>query len=229
MTPPFASIAAELAREIASREQAYPRQVAKGHMTQREAERQIHLARAWAEDCARYAAAYRNRAEALQRYWAGIGDAPRTLDNTAAAIASMPPQGDARLLARDGRLYPIATLGAFPWVTRWRGVQDELDRRARLYPGWIAKGQLTQAEADQRNQRLTAMLHLYDDMVDWHPSNGTRPRAFAPDQTQAERASFDEIAPHLCAIMLRRQWLSPDQARNFFPQIAPAEQNEMFG
>lgn len=76
----------------------------------------------------------------------------------------------------------------FTWAERRGGVQRELDRRARLYPKWIAAGELDQGEADTRTARLTALLDIYDDGWDWHDSFGRRfdLRAQEPDADQAE-------------------------------------------
>jgi hypothetical protein len=193
---PYPAIATELARTIKAREDAFPRMVAKGNMTQRDATNGIHIARAWAEDCARYAAAESERVN------------PRDL-------------------CRDGTRFPAAALRAFPWVTRWRAVQTELDDRARAYPAQIARGNLTQSDADQRMERLTAMLHLYDGMADWQPSNGIRPRGPGDNRTPTNTPALMKLPPpvrHHAAPPLDH----PDQARIHFPDHAPAEQKEMF-
>lgn len=143
-------IAQELARELAARRATYPAMVERMRMTSAAAEREISMAQAWQEDCARYAPWF-------------TGGAP------------ISPQR----LTRN-----------FTWADRRRAIADELARRARLYPRWIAGGDLDQAEADQRNQRLAAMAHLYDIGFDYHDSFGTRPpfgpRMTAQDHTEAE-------------------------------------------
>ncbi|WP_068090964.1 hypothetical protein [Novosphingobium rosa] len=224
--PPFAAIAAELARELASRRENYPRLVSKGNLTQQQADHGILMAQAWAEDCQRYSAAAIARQAFLQSHHASAG-APASIDAIAKAARDVPAQCGAPYLTQDARRYPIANKGAFPWATRWRALQDELRRREKQYPNWIKQGQLDQADSAQRIERLTEMLHLYDEMVDWQPRNGTRPRPFAAKQTPAERESFDEAAPYLCDIMLRRHWITLDQARIDFPHHAPAEQKEL--
>jgi hypothetical protein len=76
------AIAAELGRELEQRRGFYPGRVTKGNMLQEEADRELALAAAWREDCARIAAAWgagaaplpaahpftwRDRREGLQR------------------------------------------------------------------------------------------------------------------------------------------------------------------
>ncbi|WP_327195935.1 hypothetical protein [Novosphingobium capsulatum] len=66
------------------------------------------------------------------------------------------------------------TLG-FTWADRREGITRELERRARLYPKWIAAAQLDPAEARQRTDRLTALADIYDEGFDWHDAFGRRP------------------------------------------------------
>lgn len=53
----WSAIAAELAREIAARHETYPREIAKGNITQSQAETQIYTMQAIAADLRRFAAA----------------------------------------------------------------------------------------------------------------------------------------------------------------------------
>lgn len=85
---------------------------------------------------------------------------------------------------------PVLRSGGFSWHDRRNGITRELDRRARLYPQWIAGGSLDAAEAAKRTARLSAMADLYDEGFDWHDSFGNRPpfgaRMTAGDHSPAE-------------------------------------------
>lgn len=82
-------------------------------------------------------------------------------------------------------------VNGFTWADRRAGVQRELDRRSRLYPKWIAAGDLDAAEAATRTARLTALLDFYDEGWDWHDSFGRRfdlrPIDPTPDQAETNR------------------------------------------
>lgn len=95
---------------------------------------------------------------------------------------------------------PVALSGGFSWAQRRSGLQRELDQRARLYPGWIAKGQLDPAAAAQRMARLAAMADLYDEGWDWHDTFGNRPpfgaRMTAQDHTPAEAEAIRQWWHH---------------------------------
>jgi len=53
------------------------------------------------------------------------------------------------------------------WSDRRAALQRELAYRARLYPGWIAKGNLLASDATHRTVCLEAMLALYEDGLDF--------------------------------------------------------------
>ena len=59
----WASLAAEIDREITARLNTYPGRVERGRMTQAEMDWQLQLARAWREDVDRFAAAHRPLSE----------------------------------------------------------------------------------------------------------------------------------------------------------------------
>ncbi|WP_310532545.1 hypothetical protein [Novosphingobium sp.] len=61
----------------------------------------------------------------------------------------------------------IPAVHGLDWQARRAGVQRELTYRARLYPVWIDKGNLTTADAARRTRALEAMLALYDEGLDF--------------------------------------------------------------
>jgi len=81
----------------------------------------------------------------------------------------------------------------FTWHERRAALMRELDYRRRLYPGWIAKGNMTQAEADTRCSRLLAMLYHYDLGYDWQAANGIAPNFNAALPSAEECASRSEF------------------------------------
>ncbi|WP_226019741.1 hypothetical protein [Novosphingobium sp. FKTRR1] len=114
-------------------------------------------------------------------------------------------------------IVPVARQHGFIWADRRHGITRELDRRARLYPRWIAAGQLDQAEADQRTARLSALADIYDDGFDWHDSFGTRPpfgRRFArdDDHTPAEAEAIRQWWTHVHATLSARYGTSQQEA-----------------
>ncbi len=70
---------------------------------------------------------------------------------------------------------PQARVLGFTWADRRQGLARELDRRARLYPKWIAAGRLDPAAAHLQTDRLTVLADIYDDGWDWHDTFGRRP------------------------------------------------------
>lgn len=137
----WAALAAELERELHFRESTYDRAVAKGNMHPDEAQHQLAIARAWRED----------------------------LHRLETALAPLRPNPAHPELVEGPMQHPrdIPTLHGLDWQTRRAGVQRELTYRARLYPVWIGKGNLTQDDAQRRTRALEAMLDLYEGGFDW--------------------------------------------------------------
>jgi len=77
-------------------------------------------------------------------------------------------------------------LHSFTWHQRRAAITRELEYRARVYPGWISKGQITQADATRNLQRLTCMRAIYELGYDWIPSNGARPHFASANPTREE-------------------------------------------
>ncbi len=92
----------------------------------------------------------------------------------------------------------------FTWHQRVRALRRELDLRARLYPGWIAKGRMTEAEAARQIAALAAMLAIYEGGRDWRARDGTEPAFWKDDPTPAERAARAEWIEVLADIEARR-------------------------
>ena len=99
--------------------------------------------------------------------------------------------------------YAVRTDG-FTWYDRRQGLARELDRRARLYPKWIAAGTLDQAEADQRVARLTVMAEIYDEGWDWHDSFGTRPVLAGEPTNEPQAEARRQWWAHYHAVMQSR-------------------------
>lgn len=89
----------------------------------------------------------------------------------------------------------------YGWAERRAELLRELAMRARMYPRWTAKGNMTGAEAARRIRRLEAALAIYEGGFDWTPANGVAPAWAAPDPTPEQRASQDEWL----AIMAERE------------------------
>ena len=102
------------------------------------------------------------------------------------------------------------TLG-FSWHDRITGVQRELDRRTRLYPGWIAKGQLREDEAARRTARLKALHQLYEEGWDWYDSFGRRPDFRTEPQTPEIRETNRVWLDYVIETMERRAGVAPQQ------------------
>lgn len=115
-------------------------------------------------------------------------------------LAQVPPRAP---------IAPVARQNGFSWADRRQGLARELDRRARLYPRWIAAGQLDQADADHRTACLATLAAVYDEGLDWHDSFGTRPpfgRRFAREQehTPAEVEAIRQWWHHVHATLAAR-------------------------
>jgi hypothetical protein len=114
------------------------------------------------------------------------------------------------------RLMPaqVHTLG-FTWAERRAGIEHELDRRARLYPKWIAAGDLDAAEARQRTDRLTVLADIYDEGWDWHDTFGRRPLRQGMSRDPVDQADAE----------CRQQWRAHvDHVLNARAGIQPQEQ-----
>jgi hypothetical protein len=77
-------------------------------------------------------------------------------------------------------------LHSFTWHQRRAAITRELDYRAKVYPNWISKGQITQADATRNVQRLTCLRAIYELGTDWIPSNGARPHFASANPTREE-------------------------------------------
>lgn len=100
----------------------------------------------------------------------------------------------------------------FTWADRRGGLQRELDRRARLYPKWIAAGQLDQVEADRRVARLSVMLEIYDNGWDWHDSFGRRPNLSIVHPDAATRETNASWLSHYQSVMAHRHGTPAQEA-----------------
>lgn len=132
-----AAIAAELMREESARMEAYKVEVAKGRMTLAQADYGTAIFRTMAED--------------VRRLDAAGGHQTRARD----------------LVDQSPAQWPLAALRRFAWAERRDAIQREIDRRRRLYPDWIAKGRITQADADRRLSLITAALDLFEEGLDF--------------------------------------------------------------
>jgi len=69
----------------------------------------------------------------------------------------------------------------FTWRDRRTAMLRELEYRDRMYPRWISECRLAQAEADQRNARLSVLLACYERGWDCDP----RAEFMGPDDFHA--------------------------------------------
>lgn len=92
----------------------------------------------------------------------------------------------------------------FTWAERRAALLRELDYRARLYPDWIRKARLTQADADRQCACLEAMLALYEEGLDWTPANTVMPAFASLTPTHEQQASRDEWTEIERAISARK-------------------------
>lgn len=92
----------------------------------------------------------------------------------------------------------------FTWDERRRGLARELDRRARLYPRWIERGDMDRASADRQVRRLTAVLDLYDEGWDWHAPNGARPNFGGADRTPEQHEARTAWLDHSRHVLIAR-------------------------
>lgn len=105
-------------------------------------------------------------------------EADRELDILAAVLEDARRFEDPR--QRRGAVH------AWTWHERRAALTRELDYRARAYPQWIKKGQLTREDADRQTRRLACMRALYELGYDWRPANGTAPHFSALRPTPEE-------------------------------------------
>ncbi|WP_404480012.1 hypothetical protein [Novosphingobium sp. BL-52-GroH] len=159
----WADLRAELLREIAHRQNTFPRLVSKGQLTQADADRQLDLFGALLEDVRRFQASR------------------EPVDQGKPAINPLQVERRAK-----------STLHAYTWSERRAAITRELSYREQIYPRWISKGQLTQADADRQVRRLKCLRAIYELGLDWKPSNGVRPHFSAIEPTPQEQDSRDE-------------------------------------
>ncbi len=162
----------ELRRERAARARTYPNQIQLGRMTQPEADHQLALIDAIADDVTRYGRFIATRRQEKAGH-------------------------------------------NFTWHQRRAAIARELDQRARLYPDWIVKGKLDQAEADRAVARLSAVADLFDDGWDWHARNGLRILLGATPTNAAEAQAQDEWRTHYRTVMQSRGYMADDQKELF--------------
>lgn len=118
-------------------------------------------------------------------------------------------------IRRMARSQPPADNPRFTWGERRDALLREMDRRAALYPEWIAKGRLTPQTARRRTECLAAALDAYEGGLDY-------PRR---DPTPANRAHGTQI---YIEFLLRRDLASPDTLRAAYPDATlPAEQQSL--
>ena len=64
--------------------------------------------------------------------------------------------------------------GAFRWKDKLAELDREIELRDRVYPEWVGKGRMTQADADRQRGALEAVRSLYwDQMLAWELPEGT--------------------------------------------------------
>lgn len=88
---------------------------------------------------------------------------------------------------------PVEPAHGLSWRVRRSGLLRELALRGRFFPGWIAKGKLTSAQADHRIACLERLLELYEDGWDWCASNGRRGNNALAVRDPLERAAWHEF------------------------------------
>ena len=180
----YAQLRAELQREADYRRRTFPQLVAKGNMTEAEAAHQHAILTAIAQD--------------LEAVIAFPG---------AGAFSTSEPAGmETPLPGRDnwGRSLAQATTKepSFTWHDKRACLQRELAQRARFYPGWIAKGNMTAPAGAHQVDCLQAMLAIYGEGWGWRAANGFPPAwggaSPTPEQTAA-RAEWRETSAALDA------------------------------
>lgn len=154
---------AEIVRELARRQNTFPHMIAKGQLTRPDAERQLDIFTALLEDVRRFR----------------VSQAP--ID-----------QGKPATPLREVERAPNSSLHAYTWHERRAAITRELDYRARVYPTWISKGHLTQADATRQIHCLRCLRALYELGFDWKPASGAMPHWSALEPTPEEQAARDE-------------------------------------
>ena len=142
----YSQLRAELQREADYRRRTYPQMIAKGNMTQAEADWQQAIIAAIAQDLE--------------------------------AVIARADHGT--------RLHP------FTWHEKRAALTRELAQRARLYPGWIAKGNMTAEAGHHQRDCLAAMLAIYGEGWGWRAANGVPPGFGEVDPTPQQIASQAE-------------------------------------
>lgn len=99
----------------------------------------------------------------------------------------------------------------FSWHLRREALRREADLRARIFPEWIAKGRLDQAEADRRTAALAAVADLFDDGFDWHASNGLRVLLDVTPTNAAQAEAQGQWWAHYTTVMQARGLMAPAQ------------------
>ncbi|HQS70029.1 MAG: hypothetical protein B7Y36_08405 [Novosphingobium sp. 28-62-57] len=166
----------------AARHRLYPSSVQLGKMTQEEADYQIALIDAMIDDVTRWG-----------RYLASPR-VHRTAYGNFRDPAALTPKTH-----------------SFTWHQRRAAITHELEYRARVYPDWIARGKLEQAEADRATRRLSAVADLYDDGFDWHARNGLRILFNVTPTTAAETEAQTDWWHHYRTVMQARGFMASDQ------------------
>lgn len=167
----FAQLQRELADEARRRRETYPGMIAKGRMTPEEADYQHQVLAAIAAD----------------------------LEGVIAFPSSRPETGGMET-PQGSNISPVDPLPTLSWAEKRNALTRELTYRARLYPVWIAKGTLTEAEAAHRTACLEAMLALYNEGLAWRSSTGHRTH-FGTDPASPEiRQAREEWAETQAAL-----------------------------
>lgn len=81
---------------------------------------------------------------------------------------------------------------SFTWHQRRAAITRELEYRTRLYPSWVSKGQISQADADRNLRHLTCIRAIYELGYDFVPSNGARPNFASLTPTHAEEDAREQ-------------------------------------
>ena len=148
--PSFAQVRAELARELDQRRRFTPDRVAKGRLSQDQADHQIAVFAAIAQDL-----------EAV------IAIRVPQLVTGGPLSGRADWEGHSAAGPNISTGTPLTTLS---WSEKRNALNRELDYRRRFYPDWIAKGRLAQGAAQHQLACLASCLALYDDGLTWQPN-----------------------------------------------------------
>lgn len=122
------------------------------------------------------------------------------------AVAAAWHEDMQRIIASDYTAQALAPARhAISWAARREGLRRELALRARVFPGRVSEGRMSQQQADHRTGCLAALCARYDDGFDWIASNGERTRFGLLNASAAILAARREWQDHRSAIDAERQ------------------------